>query len=434
MRIRYHFSRALAAVAIATTTSVAASMAAPPAWADGMDIPEDGWFVPAGTQAAVGQPGDALGASWSLSHEGALVIGEDGKTQTVTWTQAADMLNRPPWPWKPYDDKITTASFAGSVSATGNPVGMFDMLTIATSIDCTGLDTSQVNDMVMMFAECYKLTDLTFGSKFDTSQVTNMSMMFAGDMILPRLDLSGFNTQNVTNMSMMLYANEGLTFLDASGLDTTNVTDMSMMFYDCPALRAVDFGDGFTFKGGTAAQFPELTEDDTYTGKWVPGSDPRATEGAKTAAELMGDVVSPKGLWVAQLKVEAATQEWESLIPQPAPDPEPNPDPTPDPEPDPEGSDDEETKQTEGDGEGEEQDEEAPSFVPSEPVRRDGDAESEERQAASPTTVAKASSSPLVQTGDATIESSHAANMMAGCGIVSLVLAAVTRRRDVGRR
>lgn len=112
------------------------------------------------------------------------------------------------------------------------------------SIDCSGLDTSEVTNMAGMFANNYALTSLNI-SGFNTDNVSDMNFMFANDTSLSELDLSNFNTENVKNMSQMFDYCMGLTSLDISSFNTANVTNMSLMFQLCTSLKSLDFGEKF---------------------------------------------------------------------------------------------------------------------------------------------------------------------------------------------
>ena len=99
--------------------------------------------------------------------------------------------------------------------------------TKATTIDVSGFDTSNVTNMSYMFAAS-KATTLDV-SGFDTSNVTNMMYMFSGSKATT-IDVSGFDTSKVTDMEAM-FRNTQVTTLDVSGFDTSKVTNMSYMLY-----------------------------------------------------------------------------------------------------------------------------------------------------------------------------------------------------------
>ena len=109
----------------------------------------------------------------------------------------------------------------------------------ATSIDVSGLDTSNVTSMDNMFAWDKVLRTLDV-SGWDTSQVTNMNNLFYQCQALANLDVSGWDTSQVTNMNNLFYQCQALTQLDVSGWDTSQVTSMGYMFYHCSSLTSLD--------------------------------------------------------------------------------------------------------------------------------------------------------------------------------------------------
>lgn len=77
----------------------------------------------------------------------------------------------------------------------------------------------------------------------NTSEVTNMGMMFAqGLSKITNLDLSSLDTRNVTDMYGMFNAC-GARHINLRGWDTGNVTDMSYMFYYCSRTITLDLRD-----------------------------------------------------------------------------------------------------------------------------------------------------------------------------------------------
>lgn len=111
-----------------------------------------------------------------------------------------------------------------------------------TSLDLSGLDTSNVIGMSNMFAQCTNLTNLNL-SNFDTKNVTDMGSMFYNCTGLTNLDLSNFDTNNVSNMYYMFEGCASLTNLDLSNFNTNNVTDMTDMFANCTNLTSVDLSN-----------------------------------------------------------------------------------------------------------------------------------------------------------------------------------------------
>lgn len=94
------------------------------------------------------------------------------------------------------------------------------------------LDTSQVTNIRIMFADCAALTSVP---DIDTSKATNMSGMFSGCSSLT--SVPSMNTSNVTDMSSMFSRCSSLT--SVPDMNTSNVTNMSSMFYNCAALTSV---------------------------------------------------------------------------------------------------------------------------------------------------------------------------------------------------
>ena len=94
--------------------------------------------------------------------------------------------------------------------------------------------------LVDLDAQMTTLTTIEGLEYVDTSQVTNMMGMFAYCTFLTNLDLSSFDTSQVTDMSYMFSGCSGLTNLDLSSFDTSQVTDMTRMFDSCSSLTSLD--------------------------------------------------------------------------------------------------------------------------------------------------------------------------------------------------
>lgn len=122
---------------------------------------------------------------------------------------------------------------------------MFSTCQRLTALDLSSFDTSWVEDMESMFYDCKKLTSVNLDS-FDTSSVRTMEKMFAYCEKLPTVDVSHFDTRCVTNMSHMFRNCTKLQRVDVSGFDTSNVGAINSMFYKCESLSYVDL-NGFDF-------------------------------------------------------------------------------------------------------------------------------------------------------------------------------------------
>ena len=105
-------------------------------------------------------------------------------------------------------------------------------------------DTSKVYEMSYMFCKCYKLKKIKGLNKFKTMKVCNMNSMFKKCDSLENIDLSNFDTSNVENMFLMFYGCHKLK--DIIGLDklnTSNVTNMNGMFQECENLEKLDLSN-----------------------------------------------------------------------------------------------------------------------------------------------------------------------------------------------
>ena len=101
-----------------------------------------------------------------------------------------------------------------------------------SSIDLSGLNSPDINDMDSLFYGCNSLTYINF-TNFDTKSVTNMSSMFCGCYSLVTLNLSSFNTQKVTDMSRAFYNCNSLVILDIANFYLSNVNSLVEIFtYD----------------------------------------------------------------------------------------------------------------------------------------------------------------------------------------------------------
>ena len=142
------------------------------------------------------------------------------------------------WPWRNEIADIKQVK----IYTTFTPSTLMSFLyecSFLTSVDLTGINTSNVTDMSWMFYHCGNLTDINFGD-MDTSNVTNMGWMFYKCESLTSIDVTGFDTSNVTNMGWMFNNCRSLTSIDLSGFDTSNVEDMERMFYNCESLTSID--------------------------------------------------------------------------------------------------------------------------------------------------------------------------------------------------
>ena len=143
--------------------------------------------------------------------------------------------------------EISIGSENGSVEANTNGSGMFAYLDNVSTLDLSGLDTSNMTSMRFVFYKSTSLKKIDV-SGFDTSKVVNMEYMFNGCNNLESLNLSNFNTSNVTSMYWMFGNVEKVNKLDLSGFNTSKVTNMTGMFRYCNNLVYLDLSSFNTSK------------------------------------------------------------------------------------------------------------------------------------------------------------------------------------------
>ncbi|MGO3499415.1 BspA family leucine-rich repeat surface protein [Leuconostoc falkenbergense] len=189
---------------------------------------------------------------------------EDG-SPTVLAEQIYDNLsNQFGWANELYK-LVTAIRFEDDVAAPVNASSLFYGLENVQSIDCTNLDTSNVEDMSSMFADLYSLTTLNIDG-FITDKVEDMASMFLSTPNLTTLDLSSFDTSNVKNMFAM-FALNGVKHLNLSHFNTDKVENMQVMFlaslvetldissFDLSGLKDVDPDDGIGLTSPVALMF-----------------------------------------------------------------------------------------------------------------------------------------------------------------------------------
>ncbi len=110
-----------------------------------------------------------------------------------------------------------------------------------------GFIGSNVTDLNGMFRGCASLTELDLSGS-NAEKVKNMGNMFNGCVALSNLNLSGFKTGSLTDMRYLFSSCQSLESLDLSGFNTENVTSMESMFSQCSSLRSLDLSSFNTSK------------------------------------------------------------------------------------------------------------------------------------------------------------------------------------------
>lgn len=184
----------------------------------------------------------------------------DKETQTLTLYYGTNykesdygislLTGSPLWQTKAERKKIKTVVFDESCKEArpkdcGGWFWLFEALTTIEHLDY--LNTSEVDDMRLMFSSCTSLETLDLSS-FNTEKVTTMATMFENSKHLRSLKLpKGFIGSSVTDLNATFKGCESLTELDLSGSNSENVKEMNEMFYGCRALSKLDLTD---FKTG----------------------------------------------------------------------------------------------------------------------------------------------------------------------------------------
>ena len=145
--------------------------------------------------------------------------------------------------------EVSIGSENGSVEANTNGNGMFAYLDNVSTLDLSGLDTSNMTSMSGMFYNSKSLTNIDV-SGFDTSKVVTMANMFEGCTNLKDLDVSNFKTSNVIYMAGMFENCSNIENLDLSNFDTSKVTEMGTnssssggMFHGCTNLKSLNLSN-----------------------------------------------------------------------------------------------------------------------------------------------------------------------------------------------
>lgn len=184
----------------------------------------------------------------------------DRETQTLTLYYGTNykesdygislLTGSPLWQTTAERKKIKTVVFDESCKDArpkdcGSWFWFFEALTTIEHLDY--LNTSEVDDMRLMFSSCTSLETLDLSS-FNTEKVKHMYAMFDGSKNLRSIKLpKGFIGSSVTDLNATFKGCESLTELDLSGSNSENVKEMNEMFYGCRALSKLDLTD---FKTG----------------------------------------------------------------------------------------------------------------------------------------------------------------------------------------
>lgn len=130
---------------------------------------------------------------------------------------------------------------------------MFSSCTSLETLDLSSFNTEKVTTMATMFEKSKNLHSIKLPKGFIGSSVTNLNATFRGCESLTELDLSGSNTEKVKNMGGMFYGCVALSNLNLSGFKTGSVTDMPYLFSSCQSLESLDLS-GFNTENVTSME------------------------------------------------------------------------------------------------------------------------------------------------------------------------------------
>lgn len=157
---------------------------------------------------------------------------------------------------------------------------MFSSCASLETLDLSSFNTEKVKYMYAMFDGAKNLRSIKLPKGFIGSSVTDLRSMFKDCTSLTELDLSGSNAENVTTMLGMFNNCSSLRSLDLPGFNTANVTQMSSMFEKCSSLRSLDLSSFNTrkvaymqnmFQGCTNLESIDLSSFDTENMKSMTG-------------------------------------------------------------------------------------------------------------------------------------------------------------------
>ena len=139
-----------------------------------------------------------------------------------------------------YKDHVLYVAAEGKITLPKDSSWLFASFTNLEELDFNNsVDTSQVENMSHMFADCVSLEKLDL-SCFDTGAVKTMNAMFYRCKALEELNVGSFQTGNVKNMCRMFAYCENLEALDVSGFDTGKCMYLNALFYHCEKLETLD--------------------------------------------------------------------------------------------------------------------------------------------------------------------------------------------------
>lgn len=105
-------------------------------------------------------------------------------------------------------------------------------------LDLSTWNTKSLKECNHMFYLCLNVEEIIFGGMFNTSKVETMMSMFADCEHITSLDLSMFDISNVKNMQAMFYGCRKLEKIKGvEKWDIDSIENNDYMFVDCDSLK-----------------------------------------------------------------------------------------------------------------------------------------------------------------------------------------------------
>jgi surface protein len=155
-------------------------------------------------------------------------------TYAASGTTNGIFKNNTSTPWNSYKSAMTEVVVLSSFkpSSLGYWFNGFTKINSISGLDL--VDYTYCKSFIGLFYGNTTLTSLDL-SGVNTSNVVNMYQMFRGCTALTEIDLNSFNTANVLNYGEMFYGDTALVSIYVSGrfIINNNITNDTNMFYNC---------------------------------------------------------------------------------------------------------------------------------------------------------------------------------------------------------
>lgn len=178
--------------------------------------------------------------AWVEYADGVLTFHYDSQKKQCTSTAYSLNTGNTKPSWSENAANITKVVFdeAFSKARPTTCANWFQNMKVLTDIEgIEYLNTSQSTNMVSMFEQCNKITNLDLRT-FDTSNVKNMQSLFSYTYSLQSLDVSNWNTEKVTGMSYLFFGS-GLKSVDLSSWRAMNLGDWQAYIFQSSKLEEI---------------------------------------------------------------------------------------------------------------------------------------------------------------------------------------------------